>query len=124
METVAALARGLGVSLLVLLRTVEPVPEASEASGLSQNWGPMKLRLRDPQASPFGLTGLSLEEDVNDFPGRLELLPYHEKGSAVATLTAYLELEIEQQQMLLHNGSPILFTGAITSWPPAARIRC
>jgi hypothetical protein len=94
------------------------LPESFEVESFSQNYGAVKLRVRDPQASPFALTEVRVEEDTNDFPDRLELSPYHDKGSAVATLNAYIELEFVQEKVTLHNGAPIALSGAISSWPP------
>ncbi len=95
------------------------IPPSFQAVGQSANWGEIRLRLRDPQAAPFQLSTMDVEESANAIPGQLELPPYTGQGSGVATLTAYIELEIPQQQILLHSTSAFSFAGAITRWPPA-----
>jgi hypothetical protein len=94
-------------------------PGSFQATGESKNWGPIELRLRNGQVSPFEVTTLDVEEDLNGIEGQLELPPYFEQGSGVVTLNAYIELEIPQQQLLLHGESPLPFVGSISSWPPA-----
>jgi hypothetical protein len=94
-------------------------PANFQLMGQSSNWGPVELRLRDPQASPFQVTAMDVEEDGNNIGDQLELPPYFTQGSGVATLNAYIELEIQQQQLLLHSESPVPFVGSVSSWPPA-----
>jgi hypothetical protein len=88
-------------------------PANFQLMGQSSNWGPVELRLRDPQASPFQVTAMDVEEDGNNIGDQLELPPYFTQGSGVATLNAYIELEIQQQQLLLHSESPVPFVGSV-----------
>ncbi len=90
-----------------------------ELRGTSARFGPMVLRLRDPQSTPFPPALGEIEETENRTRGTLDLPPFAPVGSADSFFDVFFEIEIESNGIVLHNEQPARMGGRITHKPPA-----
>jgi len=86
-------------------------------AGVSQQFGPIELRLRRRTGSPFQRTLGIIEEISNDATGVLEIPPYTGIGAATSSFDVFFEVVVAGN--ILHNLDPKHMETQITHKPPA-----
>jgi len=90
-----------------------------ELQGVSPDFGPVKVRLRDSALDPFNRTLGQIEESANLIPGTLDLPPFNPNGPAADSFfDVYVEVELPNLGMVLHTHQPKHMFGLIRYKPP------
>jgi hypothetical protein len=88
-----------------------------QLTGMSDTLGPVEIRLRPSEVSPFQRSTGIIEEKDNQTPGVLDLPPFTEDGAASSHFDVFFEIEVAG--MLLHNNDPKVISTQISHKPPA-----
>jgi len=99
------------------LESVRTEIQAMELSGQS-SLGPVTIRLRDDHQSPFQASVGEVEENTNNIPGVVDIVPFAASGSATASSDVFIEIEIPNIGLNGHNETPLHILGTVTSYPP------
>jgi hypothetical protein len=88
-----------------------------QLTGMSDTLGPVEIRLRPSEASPFQRSIGIIEEKDNQTPGVLDLPPFTPTGAASSHFDVFFEIEVAGT--VLHNEQPKVITAQISRKPPA-----
>ena len=88
-----------------------------QLTGTSALLGPLTIGIRDPAKHPFQQSKGEIEEEVNNTPGVLDLVPFAPSGTAMADIAEWFETLAAPEK--LHNDVAIdLSIADIPIWPP------